>query len=114
MLSGILFGLGVDMIFMGLTNYITDAYDVYSASAMASSLFSRNIAAALLLPLASHRMYEQLGVAWACSTLGFICLGMSTIPFVFIRFGPKLREQSKFCQSVKRKKLSGGIVDINL
>lgn len=63
MLSGVLFCLGVDLIFMTLTNCLTDAYDAYSASAMASSVFSRNIAAALLLPLASYRMYEQLGVA---------------------------------------------------
>lgn len=114
MLSGVLFGLGVDLIFMGLTNYLTDSYDVYSASAMASSIFSRNIAAALLLPLASSKMYEQLGVAWACSILGFACFGMSTIPFAFIRFGPKLREKSKFCQRLKQRKLVGGSVGMDL
>ena len=108
MLSGVLFGLGVDLIFMGLTNYLTDAYDVYSASAMASSVFSRNIAAALLLPLASHRMYAQLGVAWSCSILGFICFGMSTIPFAFIKYGPRLREQSAFCQKLREDKLAKG------
>ena len=114
MLSGVLFGLGLDLIFMGLTNYLTDSYDVYSASAMASSVFSRNIAAALLLPLASYQMYEQLGVAWTCSILGFACFGMSIIPFAFIRYGPKLREKSLFCQKLRERKLLGGSVGIDL
>lgn len=114
MLSGVLFGLGVDLIFVGLTNYLTDAYGVYSASAMASSIFSRNIAAALLLPLASYKMYENLGVAWTCSTLGFLCLTMSIIPFAFIKFGPQLREKSKFCQKLKQSRNLGECVEMIL
>ena len=114
MLSGVLFGLGVDLIFMGLTNYLTDSYDVYSASAMASSIFSRNIAAALLLPLASYNMYAQLGVAWACSILGFLCFGMSIIPFAFIIYGPKMRERSKFCRRLEERKLLGGSIGMDL
>ena len=88
---------------MALTNYLTDAYDVYSASALASSVFSRNIAAALLLPLATYPMYDQLGVDWACSLLGFLCLALSPIPFVFIRYGPALRRRSPFCERLKQK-----------
>lgn len=114
MLSGVLFGLGIDLIFMGLTNYLTDSYDVYSASAMASSIFSRNIAAALLLSLASYRMFEQLGVAWACSILGFAAFGMSTISFVFIWYGPQLREKSKYSQRIKERKRMGGPVAMDL
>ena len=114
MLSGVLFGLGLDLIFMGLTNYLTDSYDVYSASAMASSVFSRNIAAALLLPLASYRMYEQLGIAWTCSILGFACFGMSIIPFAFIRYGPSLRKRSLFCMKLRERKLQGGSAGTDL
>ena len=113
MLSGVLFGLGVDLIFMGLSNYLTDSYDVYSASAMASSVLSRNIAAALLLPLASHRMYTELGVAWACSILGFAAVAMSTIPFAFIKFGPRMRDNSRFCQRLMQRKLLGSSVDLD-
>ena len=46
--------MGIDLTFMALTNYLTDAYGIYSASALASSVFSRNITAALLLALATH------------------------------------------------------------
>lgn len=114
MLSGVLFGLGVDLIFMGLANYLTDAYDIFSGSAMASSVFSRNIAAALLLPLASYQMYNKLGVAWSCSILGFCALVMSIGPFVFIKYGPQLRERSPFCQKLKQRRLLGGTVEMDL
>ncbi|KAF7925806.1 hypothetical protein EAE99_005841 [Botrytis elliptica] len=102
-LSGIVFGIGIDLTFMALNNYITDAYDIYSASALASSVLSRNIAAALLVPLATYQMYDALGVAWACSLLGFVCLALSPIPFVFIKYGPVLRKRSKFCQAIERR-----------
>lgn len=101
-LSGILYGIGIDLTFMALTNYLTDAYDIYSASALASSVFSRNIVAAVLLPLATYPLYENLGVGWACSLLGFLCLALSPIPFAFLRYGPGLRAKSPFCQRLKQ------------
>ena len=62
-LSGVPFGMGTDLTYMALQNYLTDA------SALASSVFSRNIIAALMLPLATYPMYENLGIGWACSLL---------------------------------------------
>lgn len=95
--------MGIDLTFMALTNYLTDAYGIYSASALASSVFSRNIAAALLLPLAAYPLYGDLDVGWACSLLGFLCVALSPIPFVFIKFGPALRARSSFCQRLKQE-----------
>ena len=88
---------------MALTNYLTDAYGIYSASALASSVFSRNLVAALFLPLATYPMYDKLGVGWACSLLGFLCLALSSIPFAFIRYGHALRARSPFCQRLKEQ-----------
>ena len=95
--------MGIDLTFMALTNYLTDAYGIYSASALASSVFSRNIAAALLLPLATHQMYDRLGVSWACSVLGFLCLALSPIPFIFVRYGSALQQRSPFCERLKEQ-----------
>jgi len=106
-LSGIFYGMGIDLTFMAMTNYLTDAYDIYSASALASSVFSRNIAAALLLPLATYPLYENLGIGWACSLLGFLCLALSPIPFVFIRCGPAMRSRSPFCERLKKQQEEG-------
>lgn len=49
-------------------------------------------------------MFNRLGVAWACSLIAFISLGVSVIPFAFIRYGDRIRANSKFCQELKRIK----------
>lgn len=59
----------------------------------------------VVLPFAAVPMYDRLGVGWACSLLGFLSALMCLIPFVFIRYGKKLRENSKFCQEIKQTKL---------
>lgn len=43
-------------------------------------------------------MYETLGIAWATSLLGFLSLVMLPIPWVFFKFGPKIRSKSSFAQ----------------
>lgn len=103
MLAGVPFGMGFMLIFMALLNYITDAYEVYAASGMAATSCCRSIFGAVL-PLAAAPMYKSLGVAWASSLLGFLSLAMSIIPFAFIKYGDRIRENSKFCQELKARK----------
>jgi MFS family permease len=97
--GGIPFGFGFSLLFMALTNYIVDAYQVFAASALAASSCSRSLFGALL-PFATQRMFDTLGVAWACSLLGFVSLALALVPFAFIRFGDKIRANSKFCQQL--------------
>ena len=52
-----------------------------------------------------NQRYERLGVARACSLLGFLSLAMCIIPFAFIRFGDRIREKSSFCQFLKQRKM---------
>ena len=114
MLSGVLHGLGDDLIFVGLNNYLTDSYGVFSASAIASSVFTRYIGAAILLPLASYHMYSNLGVPWSCTILGLLCFMMSLIPFGFIRYGPALKKRSKFCQKLEERNALGMGIALDL
>lgn len=88
---------------MALLNYLTDAYEVFAASAMAASTCSRCLGGALL-PFAARPMYGNLGIAWASSLLGVLSLGMCAIPFVFIKYGDKIRGRSKFCQELAERK----------
>ncbi|KAI6902040.1 hypothetical protein KC355_g19450 [Hortaea werneckii] len=88
---------------MGELNYLVDAYEVYAASAMGAASCSRSLFG-VVLPFAAKPMYNDLGVAWACSLLGFLSLLMSAIPFVFIKFGDRIRANSKFCRELKQKK----------
>ncbi|KAI2627563.1 major facilitator superfamily protein [Hypoxylon sp. NC1633] len=99
-MAGVPFGIGFLLIFMALVNYLADAYGIFAASALAAASGSRSILGAVL-PLATNEMYGRLGLHWATSLLGFLSLLMAIIPFVFIKFGRYLRENSKFSQSLK-------------
>ena len=102
MLAGIPFGVGFVLIFMALLNYITDAYKTYAASGMAATSCCRSIFGAVL-PLAGNPMYTTLGIAWASSLLGFLSLAMSVIPFAFIKYGDRIRANSRFCLELKQR-----------
>jgi len=103
MLAGVPFGLGFVLIFMALLNYLTDAYEIFAASAMAATSCSRSVFGAVL-PLAATPMYEKLGVGWASSLLGFLSLAMCVIPFAFVRYGETIRGKSRFCRALKEQK----------
>ncbi|OGM39531.1 hypothetical protein ABOM_011911 [Aspergillus bombycis] len=100
MLAGIPFGMAFFLIFVALINYLVDAYHEYAASAMAAASCCRSVFGAVL-PLAATPMFRQLGIAWACSLLGFLSLLMTLIPFVFIRYGDRIRARSQFQQGLR-------------
>ncbi|KAI3320954.1 major facilitator superfamily domain-containing protein [Xylariaceae sp. AK1471] len=99
--SGIIFGLGFYFILAALNNYLADAYQIYSASALAAVSFSRSVWGGTLI-LAADSLYKSLHIRWATSLLGFIMLVLSVVPFVFIRYGPTIRSHSKFCQELAK------------
>lgn len=104
MLAGIPFGMGFILIFIALLNYLTDSYEVFSASAMAASSCVRSLAGAIL-PFAAKPMYSRLGVPWASSLLALLSLLMCGIPLVFMWKGDRIREGSVFCRELKERKL---------
>ncbi|KAK5945796.1 hypothetical protein PMZ80_003004 [Knufia obscura] len=98
--SGITFGIGFMLIFMAMLNYLSDAYMTFAASAQGIASTCRSLLG-VLLPLAAHTMFQNLGIAWACSTLGFLSLLLAMVPVLFIIFGERIRANSKFCQELK-------------
>ncbi len=82
---------------------MTDSEQIYAASAMSATSICRSVFGAIL-PLAAKPMYRNLGVSWASSLLGFLSLAMSVIPFAFIRYGERIRENSHFCLELKARK----------
>ena len=103
MLSGLLFGCGYILIFIAMFNYLTDAYEQFAASALGVSSTTRSIFGAVL-PFAAGPMYKNLGIHWASSLIGFVSLVSAIIPFVFIKYGERIREGSRFCRELKEKK----------
>jgi hypothetical protein len=46
--------------------------------------------------LTSDLVYSALGTAWATSLLGFLSIPMLFIPYVFYKWGPKIRARSRY------------------
>lgn len=88
------------LIFTNGVQFIVDIYLTASASALAVNTFIRSFVAAGL-PLAGPQMYKTLGVAWATSLLGFVCVALIPAPFLFYKYGATLRERSRFAPSKK-------------
>lgn len=86
-------GIGIYSIYLGVVNYLTDAYEKYAASALSAASLGRNIFGAFL-PLASKPLFTNLGFGWAGSLLGFIGLAMVPIPVVLLFKGEKIRANS--------------------
>lgn len=41
-------------------------------------------------------VYTKLGIGWASSLLGFIAIALLPVPWVFFKFGKRLRALSQF------------------
>ena len=89
-LAGIPFGFSCAIIMQGLTKYLMDTYSIYCASAIASTVVTRSIVAAVF-PLISPALYSNLGDAWACSVFAFLAAACMPVPFLFYvsRFFPR-------------------------
>ncbi|KAJ9271889.1 hypothetical protein DTO212C5_1970 [Paecilomyces variotii] len=88
-------GVGMLSAFMTVSTYLVDAYTIHAASAMAANTVFRSLAGAVL-PLAGGKMYATLGLGWGNSLLGFIALAMSPLPFVFYKYGERIRTSKRF------------------
>ncbi|KAF2719200.1 MFS general substrate transporter [Polychaeton citri CBS 116435] len=92
---GGLFGLGNIFCFSGIFTFLVECYPLYAASALAANSFARSSFAAAF-PLFGVQMYEDLGFQWASSLLAFLALAMMPFPFLFFRYGKRLRGKSRF------------------
>jgi hypothetical protein len=75
---------------MPIQTYLIDAFTKYSASSIAAATIFRSTLAALL-PLAGQPLYDKLGIGWGNSLLGFLALAMAPIPWVFWKYGERIR-----------------------
>lgn len=91
---GVLFGMGLMQIFISSYSYVIDSYGVNAASCMGTLTLVRYNVSGAFIHIATP-MYENLGVHWAASLLGFISLGACAFPFLFVRYGPRIRAMSK-------------------
>lgn len=102
-LAGIPFGLGCSTIFIYSSNYLVYSYGIYAASALAGNAVLRSILGATL-PLAGPALYARMGSNWAGTFLAMLLLICVPIPFVFYRYGGKIRMKSRLIRSMQEDK----------
>ncbi|OCL05615.1 MFS general substrate transporter [Glonium stellatum] len=84
------FGAGLIATFVPVQMYLIDTFDRHAASALAALTILRSVTGATL-PLAGQKLFNALGDGWGNSLLAFIALALTPIPFLFLRYGERLR-----------------------
>ena len=92
--AGVPFGFGTVIIFLGMMNYLIDAYTIFAASVLAANSVLRSLFGAAF-PLFTTKMYANLGIHWASTIPAFLALVCVPMPFLFYKFGPQIRENCK-------------------
>jgi DHA1 family multidrug resistance protein-like MFS transporter len=82
--------------------YLVDTYLQYSASAFAANTAVRSAVAAGF-PLFTTRMFTVLGVGGACSLLAGVALLLAPSPFLFYKYGARIRGSSRFAPCLDLK-----------
>ncbi|OJJ43103.1 hypothetical protein ASPZODRAFT_104002 [Penicilliopsis zonata CBS 506.65] len=94
-----IFAIGLVMVFSGAFTFLVDAYPTYAASALAANSFARSMFAGAF-PLFGTPMYKNLGYEWASFLLTMITVCLLPFPYIFYKYGKRIRQRSKFATSI--------------
>ncbi|KAI0400450.1 MFS general substrate transporter [Xylaria palmicola] len=95
------FGFGQVLVFLSVSQYLLDAYGIYAASSLAANAAVRALFGAAF-PLFSTPLYNGLGIHWGASIPAFLSLLCLPVPFLFLRFGAKIRERCRYSSEAMR------------
>ncbi|EIN14350.1 MFS general substrate transporter [Punctularia strigosozonata HHB-11173 SS5] len=105
-LAVVLTGSSIILSFISL---IVNTYLVYSASALSATTTVRSGVAAAF-PLFTTQVnpchgpsFSQLGVGWAGTLLGLVALMLTPGPFLFYKYGARIRRRSRFAPCLDLK-----------
>ncbi|KAL0959143.1 hypothetical protein HGRIS_014430 [Hohenbuehelia grisea] len=99
-IAGFLFGLAMILIYVSANTYIVDSYHQVAASALAAKTLVRSIIGAMV-PLFVNQMFHNMGFQWAGLLLALIAVLIMPIPFVFFKYGHKIRARSKWNEKLE-------------
>ncbi|KZV67553.1 MFS polyamine transporter [Peniophora sp. CONT] len=100
--SLIFIGTSVTLVFISFISYLVDTYLMYAASALAANTIARSAGGAAF-PLFTAQMYHGMGIQWASTLIGVVALVLAPIPFLFYKYGARIRASSKFAPGVDLK-----------
>ncbi|KDQ54292.1 hypothetical protein JAAARDRAFT_38450 [Jaapia argillacea MUCL 33604] len=93
-LATVPFGCGMVLLFLSMMNYLVDTYLMHAASVLAANSVLRSLFG-FAFPLFAPDMYQTLGTQWASTLVAFLALICVPLPFLFFRYGAKIRKLSK-------------------
>jgi hypothetical protein len=93
--ASVLLGYGMLGVFTGSLEYIGHTYGCLTSIALNSNTFTRYIVAGIMVEVAPS-MWRNLGVHWTLTMLGCISAVLAPIPYIFFKWGPRIRAKSKY------------------
>lgn len=105
-LAGMFLATSIVLIFVAYLNYLTDSYLIYAASAVAGNTIMRSALGAVA-PLWTEQMFSALGVGGAGSLIGGVACLLAIIPFMFYKYGARIRQRSNFTPTGEKKARDG-------
>ncbi|KAM0517319.1 hypothetical protein ACHAPE_004849 [Trichoderma viride] len=100
-IGALIFSCGLVLNFISQISYLIDCYTIYTASVLAAGSMLRSFFGTAF-PLFTTQMYANLGDQWASSVPAFLALGCVPIPFLFYKYGPKIRSKCKYASEAAR------------
>ncbi|KAL8735808.1 MAG: hypothetical protein Q9166_000672 [cf. Caloplaca sp. 2 TL-2023] len=101
--AGVPFGFGMVIVYLSITNYLVNAYTIFSASALAANSVLRSLFG-FAFPLFAASMYHNLGIHWASSIPAFLALVCVPFPFVLFKYGSIIRTKCKYAAEAERQR----------
>ncbi|KAE9369873.1 MFS general substrate transporter [Stipitochalara longipes BDJ] len=100
-IGALLFSCGLVLVFISQMSYLIDSYTIYAASVLAAGSMLRSLFGTAF-PLFTTQMYANLGDQWASSIPAFLVLACVPIPFLFYKYGPKIRSKCKYASEAAK------------
>ncbi|GAA5821266.1 hypothetical protein JCM11251_004542 [Rhodosporidiobolus azoricus] len=94
-ISGVWQGIGGVLTFRAMQTFTIDSYEKWSASALAATVVARSVAGAVF-PIFAPSLFHSIGTQWACTMLAGIMALLVPVPFLFQRYGKRLRRNSRY------------------
>lgn len=95
--AGVPFGFGMVLVFLGIMNYLIDAYTIFAASVLAANAVLRSLFG-FAFPLFTTQMYASLGIHWASTIPAFLALVCVPFPFLFYKYGAAIRARCRYAR----------------
>lgn len=112
------FGFGFVLVYLSVLTYLVDSYTIFAASVLAANTLLRSAFGAIFPLFTGVRsrfavrvccadtkqqyMYENLGIHWASSVPGFLALACVPFPFLFYKYGERIRARCKYAAEAER------------